>query len=172
VEVAGPSPGEAATAGATPQGREQESTGLSGDELQSNDLQNAAGAEEAAESLIVCRGGKVCRGAWTWRGGVRVCSGGFYCRSGALLLLAESSDAGDQEEDEAAAAPALADFMESGSEQESEAMNSSELMELLTNSSEAAESLIVCRGGRVCRGAWTWRGGVRVCSGGFYCRSR
>merc|ERR1719343_1764953 len=110
--------------------------------------------EEAAQSLIVCRGAKVCRGAWTWSGQVKVCRGGFYCRGGAVLLLAEDSDGENQEEE---AASTLANLTGSDSEHEGEAFSSSELMEILTNTSEAAQSLIVCRGARVCRGGWIFR---------------
>lgn len=186
VEVPGPSLGEPAAAGATPQG--PEGVHSSGDE-QSEDLLNATGA---AESLIVCRGGKVCRGAWTWHGHVKQCSGGFYCRRGAVLLLADDSQRGDQEE-EADADSTLADFFaenssepedeamqsaradffaENSSDTEGEAMNSSDLIKILTNTSEAAESLIVCGGGRVCRGGWSWVGGFRRCRGGFVCGGR
>jgi len=184
--VPGPSPGEPDAAGATPQ--DPEGVHTDGDE-QSENLLNAT---DAAESLIVCRGGKVCRGAWTWHGHVKECSGGFYCRRGAVLLLADDSQRGDQEE-EADANATLADFFaenssepedeamqsaradffaENSSEIEGEAMNSSDLIKILTNTSEAAESLIVCGGGRVCRGGWFWAGGFRRCRGGFVCGGR
>jgi len=127
---------------------------------------NSTGVEEAAQSLIVCRGAKVCRGSWTWYGRRKVCRGGFYCR-GWAALLAEDVEAEGQEE----AAFAPADLVGRGSEHEDELMNSSELMEILTNNSQAAQSLIVCRGARVCRGGWTWRGRRRFCRGGFFCRS-
>jgi len=161
---------------------------VNGDE-QSEDLLNGTGV---AESLVVCRGGKVCRGAWTWHGHVKECSGGFYCRRGAVLLLADDSQSGDQEE-EADANATLADFFaENSSEPEDEAMqsaradffaenssgtedeatNSSDLIKILTNTSEAAESLIVCAGGRVCHGGWFWTGGFRRCRGGFVCGGR
>jgi len=186
VEVPAPSPGEPDAAGAPPQDPEVEHA--SGDE-QSEDLLNATGA---AESLIVCRGGKVCRGAWTWHGHVKECSGGFYCRRGAVLLLADDSQAEDQEE-EADANSTLADFFaensseledeamqsaradffaETSSETEDEAMNSSDLIKILTNTSDAAENLIVCGGGRVCRGGWFLVGGFRRCRGGFVCGGR
>merc|ERR1712151_1388875 len=102
-----------------------------------------------------------------------VCKGGFYCR-GSAVFLAEDSEGEDQEGEAAAAAmvadPPEADVTESGSEHEEAEMNSSELMKILTNTSEATESLIVCRGARVCRGGWTWRRRVRFCRGGFFCR--
>jgi len=148
---------------AMPQGHEEDAYLLGGNFTE--DVQNSTGAEEAAESLIVCRGARVCRGAWTWFGHRRVCRGGFACR-GWALLLAEDVE-GDHLE-ETASAPA--DPAERSSEHEGEPMNSSELMEILTNTSTAAESLIVCRGARVCRGRWTWFGRRRVCRGGFFCR--
>merc|ERR1711933_617127 len=119
---------------------------------------------QAAQSLIVCRGAKVCRGEWTWHGGARVCRGGFYCRDG-VALLAEGTEGDDQVETTFASA----DLAERSWERRGELMNSSE-MDVLTNTSQAAQSLIICRGARVCRGAWTWRGGAKVCRGGFYCR--
>merc|ERR1712207_63974 len=120
---------------------------------------------QAAQSLIVCRGARVCRGAWTWHGGAKVCRGGFYCRGG-VALLAEDVEGDDQ----AATASAMADLAERGVEPEVALMKSSELAEILTNTSQATQSLIVCRGARVCRGGWTWRGRVRFCRGGFFCR--
>jgi len=177
VEAPGPSQDEHAADAGTPQSE------------QSEDLLNAT---DAAESLIVCNGGKVCRGAWTWHGHVRECSGGFYCRRGAVLLLADGSESGEQEDeananstledffaenssepDDEAMQSARADFFsEDKSETEGEAMNSSDLMKILTNTSEAAESLIVCAGGRVCRGGWFFLGGFRRCRGGFVCGGR
>jgi len=166
-EVAGRSLGEPAAAVSPTNVPEERGVDVSGDN-HSEIPQNATGAEEAADSLIVCRGGKVCHGGWTWSGHVRVCRGGFYCRGGAVLLLAEASEGEDQEVEEAASAPA--DLLEGSSEHEGEPMSSAELMKILTNTSEASESLIVCRGARVCRGGWTWWGGVRSCRGGFFCR--
>merc|ERR1719174_3416289 len=98
---------------------------------------------QAAQSLIVCRGAKVCRGAWTWHGGAKVCRGGFYCR-GAVALLAEDVE----DDDQAETTSAMADLAERGSEREVAPMNSSELMDVLTNTSQAAQSLIVCRGAK------------------------
>merc|ERR1711972_614650 len=129
-------------------------------------VQNSSSEEAGAESLIVCRGGKVCRGAWTWSGGVKVCKGGFSCR-GWAALLAEDVEG----EDQGVATLAWADLVEPGPEQEGETFDSSELMDILSNTSQAAQSLIVCRGGRVCLGGWSWRGTVKFCRGGFSCRS-
>merc|ERR1712207_103476 len=92
---------------------------------------------QAAQSLIVCRGAKVCRGAWTWHGGAKVCRGGFYCRDG-VALLAEGTEGDDQVETTFASA----DLAERSWERQGELMNSSE-MDVLTNTSQAAQSLIV-----------------------------
>merc|ERR1711933_646928 len=87
---------------------------------------------QAAQSLIVCRGAKVCRGAWTWHGGAKVCRGGFYCRGG-VALLAEGTEGDDQVE----TTFAPADLAERSWESEVAPMNSSE-MDVLTNTSQAA----------------------------------
>ena len=121
-------------------------------------------AAQSAESLIVCRGAKVCRGAWISCGGRRVCRGGFYCRGWAALV---AEDARVEEHDEAVSA--AADLKDDGAEVEGGAFKPSELMAILTSTSRAAESLVVCRGARVCRGGWTWHGRARVCRGGFSC---
>merc|ERR1712066_722811 len=128
-------------------------------------VQNSSSEEAGAESLIVCRGGRVCRGAWTWSGGVKVCKGGFSCRGWAVLLAGDVAG-----EDQEVATLAQADLAELDEEQEGDTLRSSELMEILSNTSQAAQSLIVCRGARLCRGGWSWRGAVRFCRGGFYCR--
>jgi len=146
-----------------PQGPE-EGADLVGDNF-TEDVQNSTGVEEAAQSLIVCRGAKVCRGAWTWSGARKVCRGGFYCRGWAALLVEEVAG-----EDQVEATSAPADLADGGSEHGGEPTNASELLEILTNASQAAESLIVCRGARVCRGGWSWFGRTRVCRGGFFCR--
>ena len=127
--------------------------------------ENLPPAARSAESLIVCRGAKVCRGAWTWYGGKKVCRGGFSCRGWAALV---AEDAEVEEHDEAVSA--AADPAEGSAEFAGQAFEPSELMAILTNTSQAAESLIVCRGARVCHGGWSWRGRVRVCRGGFRCR--
>merc|ERR1711972_102891 len=98
-------------------GGHEEDADLVGDNF-TEEVQNSTGAEEAAQSLIVCRGAKVCRGAWTWLGGRRVCRGGFSCR-GWAVLLAEDVEGEDQEE--TAAAPA--DPAERSAEHDDEPMN-------------------------------------------------
>lgn len=149
--------------GAEPEAME-ESTDLVGENL-TEDALNSTGEGEGAESLIVCRGGKVCRGAWTWSGGVKVCRGGFSCRGWAALLVEDVEGEG-----QGVATLARADLAERDPEQEGDSFNSSDLMEILSNTSQAAQSLIVCRGARVCRGGWSWRGAVKFCRGGFSCR--
>jgi len=151
-----------AQSGVMPQGPEESMDSADIDLLE--DATNATGGAEATQSLIVCRGGKVCRGAWTWSGSVRVCRGGFVCRGWAAVLAEDV----EGEEQQAQAASMPADLAEG--EGEGEPFNSSQLLEILTNTSHATQSLIVCRGARVCRGGWTWRGRVRVCRGGFFCR--
>merc|ERR1719343_421161 len=171
-EAAGPSVGADVVGGSAagpaqmetvPQGHEEDAD-LVGDNF-TEDVQNSTGAEEAAQSLIVCWGAKVCRGTWTWLGHRRVCRGGFYCRGWAVLLAEDVEGEGQEETTSAPADPA-----ERNSEHEGEPMNASELMEILTNTSTAAQSLIVCQGARVCRGGWSWFGRRRVCRGGFFCR--
>merc|ERR1711972_645361 len=109
----------------------EESTQVLGANI-SEDPQNSTGAEEAAESLIVCQGAKVCDGTWAWSGGRKVCRGGFSCQ-GWAAMLAEDLEGEDQIE----AASVAADLAEQGSELEAEPINASELTEILTNTSRA-----------------------------------
>jgi len=128
---------------------------------------------KSGDSLVVCHGARVCRGAWTWVGGVRTCRGGFYCSSWALVLGSgnvEPTEVVTPKDDRTGAPPesqgevAEPDDLEAMDSLEREAQSLAEGGE-----AESAESLCICRGVRVCR-SWVWYGGARVCRGGFYCR--
>mmetsp|Transcript_100060 Transcript_100060/g.288921 ORF Transcript_100060/g.288921 Transcript_100060/m.288921 type:complete len:169 (-) Transcript_100060:191-697(-) len=111
------------------------------------------------ESLIDCEGEAVCHGGWTQAHGVRTCHGAMCCAPNAMVLAtgvgadaAEASEATEPEAEEME--KALGD-----------SVDGEDLVML-----NAFSSMWSCRGVRVCRGGWSWRGSVRVCRGGFYCR--